>query len=78
MNEINNQLETELNEVSAALGLSEKRRFEGMREMSAKAADKAKAAARHTDECVHNHAWSSIGLAMGAGLLIGLLVGRKA
>ena len=78
MNQINNQLETELNEVSDRLGLSEKRRFEGMREMSAKVADKAKAAAQHTDDCVHNHAWTSIALAMGVGLVIGLLAGRKA
>ena len=38
---------------------------------------KAKAAGRATDEYVHDNPWKSIGIAAGAGLLIGLLIGRR-
>jgi ElaB/YqjD/DUF883 family membrane-anchored ribosome-binding protein len=38
---------------------------------------KAKEAARATDEYVHEHPWQAIGTAAGAGLLIGLLIGRR-
>lgn len=39
--------------------------------------DKAKAAAKVTDEYVHENPWKSVSLAAGAGLLIGLLLGRR-
>ena len=39
--------------------------------------DKAKAAAKVTDEYVHENPWKSVSVAAGAGLLIGLLVGRR-
>ena len=35
------------------------------------------AAARATDEYVHTHPWQSIGAAVGVGLVIGLLIGRR-
>ena len=38
---------------------------------------RTKAAARATDEYVHTHPWQSIGAAAGAGLVIGLLIGRR-
>ena len=38
---------------------------------------KTKAAARATDEYVHESPWTAIGIAAGAGLLIGLLIGRR-
>jgi ElaB/YqjD/DUF883 family membrane-anchored ribosome-binding protein len=38
---------------------------------------RTKAAARATDEYVHTHPWQSIGVAAGAGLVIGLLIGRR-
>jgi ElaB/YqjD/DUF883 family membrane-anchored ribosome-binding protein len=41
------------------------------------ALEKAKAAGRATDEYVHDNPWKSIGVAAGAGLLIGLLIGRR-
>ncbi|KVW99451.1 DUF883 family protein [Thiobacillus denitrificans] len=53
-------------------------------EVKAKMADaqaallvRTKAAARATDEYVHTHPWQSIGAAAGAGLVIGLLIGRR-
>ena len=38
---------------------------------------KVKAAGHATDEFVHENPWKSIGIAAGAGLLIGLLLGRR-
>lgn len=40
-------------------------------------ADKAKAAARATDDFVHDNPWKAVGIAAGAGFLIGLLVNRR-
>jgi ElaB/YqjD/DUF883 family membrane-anchored ribosome-binding protein len=38
---------------------------------------RAKAATRATDEYVHTHPWQSMGAAVGVGLVIGLLIGRR-
>lgn len=38
---------------------------------------KTKAAARATDDYVHESPWTAIGIAAGAGLLIGVLIGRR-
>ncbi len=38
---------------------------------------KTKAAARATDQYVHESPWTAVGIAAGAGLLIGLLIGRR-
>jgi ElaB/YqjD/DUF883 family membrane-anchored ribosome-binding protein len=40
-------------------------------------ADKAKAAARATDDYVHANPWRSVGIAAGAGLVIGMLISRR-
>ena len=39
--------------------------------------DKTKAAARATDDYVHESPWTSIGIAAGVGVLIGLALGRR-
>lgn len=39
--------------------------------------DKTKAAARVTDDYVHDHPWSAVGIAAGVGLVLGLLIGRR-
>lgn len=39
--------------------------------------DKAKAAGRVADDYVHENPWKAVGVAAGAGLLIGLLIGRR-
>jgi ElaB/YqjD/DUF883 family membrane-anchored ribosome-binding protein len=39
--------------------------------------EKAKAAAKATDGYVHDNPWKSVSIAAGAGLLIGLLLGRR-
>jgi ElaB/YqjD/DUF883 family membrane-anchored ribosome-binding protein len=41
------------------------------------ALEKAKEAAKATDEYVHEHPWRAVGIAAGAGLLLGLLIGRR-
>lgn len=38
---------------------------------------KTRAAAKATDEYVHDHPWNAVGIAAGVGLLIGLLIGRR-
>ncbi|OQW87010.1 MAG: hypothetical protein BWK72_14815 [Rhodoferax ferrireducens] len=38
---------------------------------------KVKEAGHATDEYVHENPWKSIGIAAGAGLVIGLLIGRR-
>lgn len=37
---------------------------------------KTKAAARATDEYVHENPWKSVGIAAGVGLIIGMLISR--
>lgn len=39
--------------------------------------ENAKAAARATDDWVHEHPWGAIGVAAGVGFLVGLLVSRR-
>ena len=39
--------------------------------------EKGKKAARATDDYVHEHPWTSIGIAAGVGVMIGLLINRK-
>ena len=41
------------------------------------AMEKAKAAARVTDDYVHDHPWKAVGAAAGVGLILGLLIGRR-
>ncbi len=39
--------------------------------------EKGKQAARVTDDYVHEHPWTAIGIAAGIGVLVGLLVNRR-
>lgn len=39
--------------------------------------DKSKAAARATDDYVHDNPWKAIGIAAGVGVVLGLLLNRK-
>jgi ElaB/YqjD/DUF883 family membrane-anchored ribosome-binding protein len=38
---------------------------------------KTKAAAKATDEYVHESPWTAIGVAGAVGLLVGLIIGRR-
>ena len=48
-----------------------------LQDAQAAAVRQSKAAARATDDYVHDHPWRSIGVAAGVGVLIGLLIGRR-
>lgn len=48
-----------------------------LQELEGEAMDRAKAAARYTDDFVHDNPWRAIGAAAAAGFLIGLLVNRR-
>ena len=39
--------------------------------------ERAKQAARDTDEYVHENPWRAVGVAAGIGLLLGLILGRR-
>jgi ElaB/YqjD/DUF883 family membrane-anchored ribosome-binding protein len=46
-------------------------------EIEGKAVEQGKAAAHATDAYVHENPWKAVGIAAGAGLLLGLLIGRR-
>lgn len=46
-------------------------------DMEHRVADRTKHAAKATDHWVHEHPWAAIGVAAGAGVLIGLLINRR-
>ena len=39
--------------------------------------DRTKAAARATDDYVHENPWRAVGFAAGIGLLLGVIIGRR-
>lgn len=39
--------------------------------------EKTKAAARTTDELVHEHPWQAVGIAVAVGFLLGMLTSRR-
>jgi ElaB/YqjD/DUF883 family membrane-anchored ribosome-binding protein len=48
-----------------------------LQEMQGDAVDSAKAAARVTDDYVHDNPWQAIGAAAAVGFVIGLLMNRR-
>jgi ElaB/YqjD/DUF883 family membrane-anchored ribosome-binding protein len=48
-----------------------------LQELEGEAMDRARAAARVTDDYVHDNPWSAIGAAAVAGFLIGMLLNRR-
>lgn len=50
---------------------------ERMRQLQASATEKTAAAARATDEYVHESPWTAIGVAAAAGLIVGVLLGTR-
>ena len=59
--------------------IQERLRDAKIRLQDAKAAlvDKTKAAARATDDFVHEHPWQAVGVAAAIGLALGVLIGRR-
>lgn len=48
-----------------------------LQELEGQAVDRAKAAARATDDYVHEHPWLSIGVAAAVGFVAGLMMNRR-
>ena len=48
-----------------------------LQELQGQAVDRAKDAAKATDDYVHDNPWGAIGAAAAAGFLIGLLLSRR-
>jgi ElaB/YqjD/DUF883 family membrane-anchored ribosome-binding protein len=48
-----------------------------LQELQGQSVDKAKAAARATDDYVHDHPWQAIGIAAAVGMVAGLLINRR-
>ena len=48
-----------------------------LQELQGMAADRAKEAARATDDYVHDHPWQVVGIAAGIGFVAGLLMNRR-
>ncbi len=48
-----------------------------LQELQGQAVDRAKEAARATDDYVHDHPWQAIGIAAAVGLAVGLLINRR-
>lgn len=46
-------------------------------EVESLVADRTRKMANETDEYVHEHPWTAVGVAAGIGLIIGLLMSRK-
>lgn len=46
-------------------------------QVSEASVDKAKAAARATDDYVHDHPWRAVGVGALVGFVLGLLIGRR-
>ena len=47
------------------------------KEIQEKAVEKGRAAAQATDAYVHENPWTTMGIAAGLGLVVGLLLGRS-
>jgi len=48
-----------------------------MTDLEMAAMDNARAAARATDDYVHDHPWTAIGIAAAAGAVVGILISRR-
>jgi len=48
---------------------------ESLKELQDEAMERGRAAAKYTDEYVHDNPWQSIGIAAGVAVLAGLLIG---
>jgi ElaB/YqjD/DUF883 family membrane-anchored ribosome-binding protein len=48
-----------------------------LQELEGEAVDRAKAAARVTDDYVHDNPWQAIGIAAAVGLAVGLMLNRR-
>lgn len=64
-------------ELRERLGLRLRDAKERLQDMEAALIDKTKAAARATDDFVHEEPWKAVGVAAALGLALGVLIGRR-
>jgi ElaB/YqjD/DUF883 family membrane-anchored ribosome-binding protein len=48
-----------------------------LKDLESQASDRAREAARVTDDYVHDHPWQSVGAAAAIGFLVGLMMNRR-
>ena len=71
--ETENRFENEKTELRARLTAALEKAKDGCERLQ----DKTVAAARATDEAIREHPYQAVGVALGAGVLIGLLLARS-
>lgn len=64
-------------EIRERLGLRLRDAKERLQDLEAAVVDKTKAAARATDDFVHEQPWKAVGVAAALGLALGVLIGRR-
>ncbi|MCE1181385.1 MAG: DUF883 family protein [Rhodocyclales bacterium] len=64
-------------ELRERLGLRLRDAKERLQDLEAAVIDKTKAAARATDDFVHEEPWKAVGVAAALGLALGVLIGRR-
>ena len=64
-------------EVRERLGVRLRDAKERLQDLEAAVIDKTKAAARATDDFVHEQPWKAVGVAAALGLALGVLIGRR-
>jgi ElaB/YqjD/DUF883 family membrane-anchored ribosome-binding protein len=64
-------------ELRERLGLRLRDAKERVLDLEAAVIDKTKAAARATDDFVHEEPWKAVGVAAALGLALGVLIGRR-
>ena len=64
-------------ELRERIGLRLRDAKERLIDLEVAAVDKTKAAARATDDFVHEEPWKAVGVAAALGLALGVLIGRR-
>lgn len=64
-------------ELRERLGVRLRDTKERVQDLEAAILDKTKAAARATDDFVHEQPWKAVGVAAALGLALGVLIGRR-
>ncbi|MCE2680525.1 MAG: DUF883 family protein [Burkholderiales bacterium] len=57
--------------------VSLRRAKEAMQDAQAAVVEKSKAAARATDDYVHDHPWRAVGIAAAVGFVVGIMINRR-
>ena len=66
-----------MGELRERLGVRLRDAKERVLDLEAAVVDKTKAAARATDDFVHEEPWKAVGVAAALGLALGVLIGRR-